>query len=117
MDLLYRCISFSLVSIGIFQVLQEGVDSPPVVFNVTISNALGSLYHARNVIVMDRTQGMDLYQSDISTKGALASSPIKNIFVITFTLPSLKGKYDLNKFVFVVNAEVSTDNSDGVMVI
>ena len=63
-----------------------------MVFNVTISNAVGSLYHARKVTVRDTTRGMDFYDSDISTKGAFVSSPIKNTFVVTFTLPSLKGK-------------------------
>ena len=82
----------SQVPIGIFQVLQEEGDSPPVVFNVTISNIVGSLYHARNVTVRDTTRGMDFYDSDISTKGAFVSSPIRNTFVVTFTLPSLKGK-------------------------
>lgn len=82
----------SQVPIGIFQVLQEESDSPPVVFNVTISNIVGSLYHARNVTVRDTTRGMDFYDSDISTKGAFVSSPIRNTFEVTFTLPSLKGK-------------------------
>ena len=38
-------------------------------FNITISHAIGSLYDARNLTVTDTAQGMDIYDSGVSTIG------------------------------------------------
>lgn len=72
------------------QVLEEGGDSPLLVFNVTIGHRSDSLYHARDITVTDSTRGMDFYDSGVSSKDVLVRSPRANIFVLTFTLPSLK---------------------------
>lgn len=72
------------------------MDSPLVLFNVTVSHENGSLYDARNLTVTDSTQGMDFYDSDVSTKGVLVTSPRKNMFGVQFTLASLLGKLDLS---------------------
>lgn len=69
------------------------MDSPLVLFNVTVSHANGSLYDARNLTVTDSTQGMDFYDTDVSTKGAFVTYPKKNYFGVRFTLPGLRGKF------------------------
>ena len=74
------------------KVLQDESDSPPVAFNITISHAIGSLYDARNLTVTDAAQGMDIYDSAVSTKGVFISYPGKNIFGVRFILPSLRSK-------------------------
>ena len=66
-----------------------------MLFNVTVSHENGSLYDARDLTVTDSTQGMDFYDSDVSTKGVLVTSPRKNMFGVQFTLTSLLGKLDL----------------------
>ena len=63
---------------------------------MTVSHANGSLYDARNLTVTDATQGMDFYDSDVSTKGAFVTYPKKNTFGVRFTLLSLRGKLDLS---------------------
>ena len=67
-----------------------------MLFNVTVSHENGSLYDARNLTVTDSTQGMDFYDSDVSTKGVFVTFPKKNMFGVQFTLPSLLGKLDLS---------------------
>lgn len=71
------------------------MDSPLVLFNVTVSHANGSLYDARNLTITDSTQGMDFYDSDVSTGGVFVTSPKKNIFGVRFILTSLLGKLKL----------------------
>ena len=67
-----------------------------MLFNVTVSHENGSLYDARNLTVTDATQGMDFYESDVSTKGVFVTYPKKNTFGVRFTLSSLRGKLDLS---------------------
>ena len=66
-----------------------------MLFNVTVSHENGSLYDARNLTVTDSTQGMDFYDSDVSTEGAFVTSPKKNTFGVRFMLASLIGKLKL----------------------
>jgi len=70
------------------------MDSPLVLFNVTVSHANVSLYDARNLTVTDSTQGMDFYDSDVSTEGVFVTSPKKNTFGVRFMLTSLLGKLE-----------------------
>ena len=67
-----------------------------MLFNVTVSHANGSLYDARNLTVTDSTQGMDFYDSDVSTKEVFVTSPKKNTFGVRFLLTSLLGKFELS---------------------
>lgn len=64
-----------------------------MMFNVTVRHANGSLYDARNLTVTDATQGMDFFDSAVSTAGAFVTYPKKNTFGVRFTLPSLRGKF------------------------
>ena len=64
-----------------------------MLFNLTVSHANGSIYDARNLTVTDSTQGMDFYDTDISTKGAFVTYPKKNHFGVRFTFPGLRGKF------------------------
>lgn len=70
------------------------MDSPLVLFNVTVSHANGSHYDARNLTVTDSTQAMVFYDTDVSTKGGFVTYPKKNTFGVRFTLRSLHGKFD-----------------------
>lgn len=72
------------------------MDSPLVLFNVTVSHENGSLYDARNLTITDSTQGMDFCDTDVSTKGVFVTSTKKNMFGVRFTLASLLGKLDLS---------------------
>ncbi|CAH3166800.1 unnamed protein product, partial [Porites evermanni] len=87
------------------KVLQDESDSPPVAFNITISHAIGSLYDARNLTVTDTAQGMDIYDSAVSTKGVFISYPGKNIFGVRFILPSLRIG-ETRSFIYVAHFRV-----------
>ena len=77
-----------------------------MLFNLTVSHANGSLYDARNLTVTDSTQGMDFYDSDVSTKGVFVTSPKKNTFVLRFILASLLGKLELSVWALFISREL-----------
>lgn len=74
------------------------MDSPLVLFNITVSHTNASVYDATNLTVQDSTQGMDFYDSDSSTQGTFVTFPRKNSFEIRFTLRSLRGKFGITSY-------------------